>query len=136
MIFTALRAEHIIKLQDHAPMIKVSVEEALDIEDSGGWAAVDHDDCLGCASISFIRPGVGRAWSILTHGWRKHANAITAKAIAELDRCPLRRIEAEVMCDFDAGHRWLRRLGFEMEAERMRAYGPEGQDMALYARVK
>ena len=40
-----------------------------------------------------------------------------------------------VDCEFEQGHRWAKMLGFTMEAERMRAYRPDGGDVALYARV-
>jgi len=52
-----------------------------------------------------------------------------------LDECYVDRIEMTVDCDFPQGHRWARLLGFEMEAERMRRYTPDGRDCALYARL-
>ena len=53
-----------------------------------------------------------------------------------LDLLPFRRVEADTPCDFEAGHRWLKMLGFKLEAERMEAYLPEGGDSSLYARVR
>lgn len=59
------------------------------------------------------------------------------RAVKEfLDALPARRMETAVACDFPQGHRWVRMLGFRMEAERMEAYSPSGEDHALYARVK
>ena len=53
-----------------------------------------------------------------------------------LDLLPFRRVEADTPCDFEAGHRWLKMLGFNLEAEHMEAYLPEGGDSSLYARVR
>lgn len=101
----------------------------------GGWAAVDRD-ILAIGGIFHMRPGTGHAWMWMARGWRRHARAITAEVLAVLAESGLRRVEAAVRCDFAPGHRWIRALGFECEAERMKAWGPEGDDFALYARVR
>lgn len=56
-----------------------------------------------------------------------------------LDNLPFRRLEAAVMVDFDAGHRWVRTLGFVCETplpNRMKAYQADGADCLLYSLVK
>ena len=65
-----------------------------------------------------------------------HFVALTKAAKRILGSMPYRRLEADVACDFAQGHRWLRMLGFTMEAPRMVAYLPDGTDSALYARVR
>ena len=49
---------------------------------------------------------------------------------------PIRRLEASVNTGFTAAHRWVKALGFKMEAPRMEAFQIDGSDCALYARVK
>lgn len=49
---------------------------------------------------------------------------------------PYRRLEAAVDVNFEAGHRWMRSLGFEREADCMKAYQVDGRNCALYARVR
>lgn len=61
---------------------------------------------------------------------------IAAAARAQLDACAADRAEAFVECDFTEGHTWLKHLGFQLEAPRMRRYLPDGKDCALYARVR
>lgn len=46
-----------------------------------------------------------------------------------------RRLEMYVDVDFKAGHRWAKLLGFELEAERMKAFHPNGSASSMYARV-
>jgi hypothetical protein len=53
-----------------------------------------------------------------------------------LDALPARRVEAYVEHSFRNGHRWMRALGFEMEAPRLRKYWPDGRDATLYVRVR
>lgn len=58
------------------------------------------------------------------------------KAVRDfLDNTPFRRVEAYVDVGFKEGVRWMKMLGFELEGH-MRAYGPDGRDMLLYARVR
>jgi RimJ/RimL family protein N-acetyltransferase len=52
------------------------------------------------------------------------------------DEYPIQRIEAAVECDFKQGHRFMRLIGFTLEAERMKGFSENGGDCALYAKVK
>lgn len=75
-------------------------------------------------------------WSFLDTNAGPHLVAIHRAVKKFLDMQPYRRIEAECDCGFKPGHRWLRMLGFKMEAKRMRAFRIDGGDSSLYARVK
>lgn len=135
-----LRADHVMGLVDLLPVGSYIGEQptpalARELEKCGGWAAVDGAT-LAIGGIFHMRPGCGHAWMWMTRGWRRHARAITVEVMAALAESGLRRVEAAVRCDFEPGHRWIKALGFECEAERMKAWGPEGDDFALYARVR
>lgn len=110
--------------------------EHADLLAASGHAVIDDSGVFAIGGLHEVRPGVGMAWAILDRHWRKHAKAVTEACMAGLDVAPYRRIESVVLCGFDAGGRWLERMGFEMESPRMRAWGVDGQDYALYARVK
>lgn len=60
--------------------------------------------------------------------------AIVRAVRAWLDRQPARRIAMDVREDFAAAHRFARLLGFQAEGL-MRAYGPNGENHMLYARI-
>lgn len=62
--------------------------------------------------------------------------ALHKHALRYVAALPYRRVETAVAVDFEPGHRWVKMLGFELEAPRMRAYQPDGTDCALYARVR
>ena len=53
-----------------------------------------------------------------------------------LESLPFRRLEAAIDVDFKAGHRWMKALGFTMEASLMKAFQIDGRDCALYAKVR
>ena len=81
----------------------------------------------------------GRAelWARVDRGCRRDMVAITrevAKFIA-VDCSKIRRLEAVVECDFEPGHRWVRMLGFRLDAARMPAFYPDGRDCSLYSRI-
>lgn len=60
------------------------------------------------------------------------------RAVSErIERLPYRRLEATVDDNFEAGHNWLRLLGFRLETPHgMPGYLPDGRTGYLYARVK
>jgi RimJ/RimL family protein N-acetyltransferase len=77
------------------------------------------------------------------HGWAqlsiealKYFKSIHKAVLNFLANFEVQRIEATCLTDHDSGHRWLRHLGFSMEAPRMTAYDASGRDFSLYARVR
>lgn len=88
--------------------------------------------------------GAVEMWRNRAYVWTYLSDRITARnfrhihswARAFLAELPYRRIEAAVDVDFEAGHRWVRSLGFTPEAAVMRAFDPAGRDHSLYALVK
>lgn len=92
--------------------------------------------CIGCLGVAPLPLGSGHAWALFSKASGPSMPWITKHARQVLDLAPYRRIQTTVITDFTAGHRWLRLLAFEMEAERMRCYDNAGRDHALYARVR
>ena len=138
MEIVPLRAEHCLALSDFAPAhrtLKMTPEMAVDLEDVGGFAVLDGD-VLAIGGIFQQWRGVGLAWAWLSRSWRRHARAITAAAEAHLSASDLVRIETAVRCDYAAGHRWARRLGFTLETPCARKWGPDGSDYSIYVRVR
>lgn len=121
----------------HGGFLSLDVSDHLagELESLGGWAAVDGKT-IAIGGIFELRPECGHAWMWLAREWRRHARMITHAVLSALEAAEYARIEAAVRCDFDAGHRWIERLGFECEAARMKRWGPDGMDYALYARCR
>lgn len=99
------------------------------------WAMLEGPHVVMAAGIAPVWRGRGLAW--LTHDgaeWR-HWLAASRWARHWFAILPFRRIEATVLCDFAPGCRWAEFLGFAREG-RMRAFGEDGADFWLYARVR
>lgn len=90
--------------------------------------------CCGAFALSKVR---GTCWAIMSSRITPHlfreVHALGKQFLASL---PFKRLEAVVATDFAAGHRWVKTLGFQLEAPCMRAYELDGTDCALYAKVK
>ena len=115
----------------------LTAELAVEMETVGGTSAIDDDGLV--IAIAGILPkwhGSGLAWAWLARGWRKHARAITAEIQRGLDATPIERVEAAVRVDFERGHAWAKRLGFELETLAARKWGADGATYSIYARVK
>lgn len=89
---------------------------------------------LCCGAIE-MRPHLAHAWSMLSVDAPPHMFGIIKRVRGFLDLLPHRRVEMNVRGGFAAGHKWARLLGFEREGI-MRAYGADGEDHHLYARVR
>lgn len=103
------------------------------------WTAVQDGEVLACAGLLLHWPGRAGAWCLIgdhfpRRGWvwlHKQVVAGLARSSAELG---LRRIEAETLTGWPPGATWLRKLGFQHEAQ-MPAYGPDGRDYDRWARI-
>ncbi|WP_414464358.1 hypothetical protein [Hyphomicrobium sp. DY-1] len=96
-----------------------------------------HDDgrIIAIGGLADNWPGRRTAWFAMSKHSGRHMTAITRATRNVLARVPSgERVEATTCKGFAAGYRWLEMLGFEKEAECMKAYTP-GQDHALFAMV-
>jgi hypothetical protein len=114
----------------------VTADYAKALEDQHAFTAVEDNRVVAVGGVIKLWDNRGLAWTFIDCRagdcfWKLHK--IVKKA---LDAAPYRRIEAETPCEFGPGHRWLKMLGFKLEAERMRAFRVDGGDSSLYARVK
>lgn len=101
------------------------------------YAAFDDDGrILACGGVVEWWANRGDAWMMFNNDCRVDFLKIHNAVKRFLDVCPLRRIEATVDYNFVAGHRWIKLLGFTLEAPRLRAYTMDGRDVALYSLVR
>ena len=103
------------------------------LERQGSWTIVCGGEPTMCAGFVEQWPGRTIAWAFLNHKSASHMTYITRRVRDALAKVK-GRIELTVRCDFDAGHRWARLLGFSVETYVMKAYGPEGEDHTSYVR--
>lgn len=89
-----------------------------------------------CGGVALYWEGRGEAWAIIDRNVKIEFLRIHRAVQRVLDLCPLRRIEATVDVGFKPGHRWMRMLGFKMEAAVLEAFRPDGRNASLYALVR
>lgn len=98
------------------------------------WTGFINDRAVGCAGFAPQWEGRAVAWALFGRGIPKTVwPAIVRKVRAETQGIK-GRIEATVPFGFGAGCRLAKLLGFEIEGL-MKAFGPDGSDHFLYARV-
>ena len=137
MDFVPMKAEHILTMgQLVSVQQEMTAEVAVTLEEMGGVSAIDNGRALAIAGIMPKWEGVGMAWAWMSRDWLRHAREITDEVIRGLEVSEYPRIEMAVRAEFDRGHRWAKRLGFEMENPCVKRWGPDGKDYALYARLK
>lgn len=104
--------------------------------DKNAFTCLHEDRVLACFGWVEIYPHRGSLWALLSASCGPHLTGMTRIAKRLIDSLPFRRLEMDVDCDFAAGHRWARMLGFTLEAERLRGYRMDGGDSAIYARIR
>ena len=100
------------------------------------FSALYGEEVIACAGTMEVWSGRLQAWALLSPCGPKRFLEVHRAVTRFLDEQTARRIETAVDCEFEAGHRWASLLGFRLEAPRMRNFGPDGRDAALYARVR
>jgi len=141
MRVVALEAAHLaaLRLQDAQAVLAPLLDEpgygAMLAGAGPAFAGLADGAVIGCAGVVMLSAQRGHAWALLGKASPAGFVAIHRAVVGFLDRQPLRRVETAVDSDFAAGHRWARMLGFSREG-RMRAYGLDGRDADLYARVR
>ena len=133
------QADHLeqLPLQDSQMHLSgwVSEEQGIVLEGSPSYTAIHDGEPIAVAGILPCWHGRAIAWAFLSDIGPRDFLMIHRAVERFLDNCGFNRVEISVDCDFPAAHRWARLLGFEMEANCMRGYGPDGRDCALYARL-
>lgn len=140
MIVVPYKAEHLMALKMQPGqgylMPYVTDEYAKALESQFAFTAMDEDnEVVAVGGIAELWSNRGLAWAFIDSRAGQHFLALHKAVARVLAFVPYRRIEAETPCEFRQGHRWLKMLGFELEAPRMKAFRVDGGDAALYARV-
>lgn len=132
------RPEHLqrIKLQATQQWCRpmLSDEFLLELQELDGYTAFVGDEPVACAGTMHAWEGRHMAWSFISEKAGPHMLGITRAVMRYLELKRFRRVEAYVDPDFEAGHRWIKRLGFKREGL-LEAFLPDGRSQVLYSRV-
>lgn len=100
------------------------------------YTGIHEGKVIACAGLAHFTPGRAQGWALIgKNATPRLFVEITHEVRLFFDRQNVRRIETPVRSDFAGGHRWAQKLGFVREGT-MRAFGEDGFDYDLYARVK
>lgn len=115
-------------------LVDVSVDLTPLSEKGLVWTAEVGDKVLGCWGAVPEWQNRCVVFSLLGADCGKHMAAIHKASLRFLTSIPFRRMEAHVDIGFDQGIRWMKMLGFELEAYK-RAFRPDGADMLEFVRI-
>jgi RimJ/RimL family protein N-acetyltransferase len=140
MIVVPYKAEHLLSMRIQVGQAKYSPwitdEYARSLESQYAFTALVDGRPVLVGGLYEMWENRALLWSLLDSTAGSHFISLHRSVKRFLDMQPYRRIEAECDCDFAPGHRWLKLLGFRLEAARMRAFRVDGGDSSLYAKVK
>lgn len=140
MIVTPYKAEHLLDFQLQEGQLystpAITPEYAKMLEGQFSFAGIHEGKVLAVGGVMELWENRALVWLMVDRHAGPHFVSIHKAVKRLLDAVPYPRLEADTPCEFEPGHRWLKMLGFELEAPRMRSYRVDGGDSALYARVK
>jgi len=131
-----LRLENPVTLEHTRTLGGNYTQVQVDLVGKYSFSFFDGNELVACAGLIPLRDDNHRAviWSLMAPGAEKHLLSLTKCGLRLMKVSPFKRIEGTTPVDFEQGHRWLRMLGFEIEAECMRHYQPN-EDHSLYSRI-
>lgn len=141
--FVRYRPEHLPALrlqraQAEAASLLETPDYAASLANGYAWSGLVDERIAGVGGILPQWRGRAVAWALISERLTAHsflrAHHKVRTVLADAHRDGWRRIETTVDAGFDAGHRWVRALGFTPEGL-MRAYSPEGRDHVLYVHL-
>jgi hypothetical protein len=134
------KKEHIIPLLDQP--INLHVKDlflgglAEKMEADGASTGFYNDEVMVCGGVSIIWPGRGILWTVFNEKSKQCFVPVLWGIRKWVDEYPLRRIEMSVPTGNENARRRALLLGFELEAEFMRSFLPNGGDCSLFSKVK
>lgn len=99
------------------------------------WTAEAGGEVVMCGGLLPQWENRALAWALVGERAGPHFAAIHRHVKQFLIRSSYRRIEAHVDVGFAAGIRWMKMLGFELEAYK-KAFRPDGADMLEFVRIR
>lgn len=118
---------------DQNKLTRIDLNTLIELENASSFTYIVDGTPIACAGTIRQWPGRSVAWAYLSYLTGPIMRRLTKEVKQRLDVIP-GRIEFTVRCDFPAGHRWAKMIGFEVESPCLKAYGPEGEDHVGYVR--
>jgi hypothetical protein len=99
------------------------------------WTGEHDGEVICCAGLLPQWHNRAIAWALVGESAGRHFAVIHKAVHRFLVASPYRRIEAHVDVGFTAGARWVKMLGFELEAYK-KAFRPDCADMLEFVRIR
>lgn len=106
------------------------------LEKNRAYTILDGARVLMCGGFVEYWENRGELWAMVAQDCKREFVGMHKIVERFVEMVPHRRIEAVVAYDFNPGHRWMRLLGFSVEAQKLRNYWPGGGDATLYSKVR
>lgn len=135
------KAEHMLAILKHpsqfAAAKHISETDAKAMEGQEyAYTFLKDGEPIATIGLSKYWEGRYEAWGLLLPNHPEAFIFIHNTVRNFLHNVKVRRIEAVVENLFTRGHRWVKLLGFELECDKLKAYGPTGTDYKLYTFIK
>lgn len=115
----------------------ITVESLKGLESEFSTTLMEDGKPLACGGAIQYWPNRALVWTFLSNKVNKDNFRVVHAAVKQgIDGLPFNRLEASVDVGFKQGHRWMKLLGFRVEAPFQEAFQVDGSDSVGYVRIK
>jgi hypothetical protein len=100
------------------------------------FSVLKNGKAIACIGLMKYWEGRYEGWAFMIPGNRESFLFIHNCVKHFLDKTDIRRVEMTVDMGFKQGHRWARLLGFQVECETLKSFGPTGENHRLYVKLR
>lgn len=127
----------LFKQKAHAAIAsRMTIENVEAIAQQDSYSVVHQGRVLLVGGVVRHWPTRGEAWALIDQDCRRDFIGVFNCARRWLNDYRIRRLEALIDYEFEAGHRWITALGFKLEAPRLECYRADGGDSSMYVRIE
>ena len=106
-----------------------------EMERSFSFTAMRDNEVYMCGGVFALSEWRGHSWSYISEKAGKYFIQLARITNRCLEMSGFKRIEADVDEDFVQGHRFVKLLGFKLEALSRVGFHSDGRSCSLYARI-
>lgn len=134
MRLVPLQVHHLRAINPQPAQAAEVAQEGYSVPAGDAWAALVGDVPVACGGLIPVWGLRAYAWALIDRDAGPHMRALTREIRSLLACSGWERIEMAVDAEFEAGARWARLLGFELETH-ARKYLANGRDALVFVRL-
>lgn len=128
--------EYLLQFQeDYRKYVAPEVMLSLETDGRTFTGVNESGEVIVCGGVRELWEGRGELWALFNPNKQSYCKSFHKCILQTIEEVKIKRLEMAVYCENKLGHKLAKLLGFKLEAERLRAYRPDGGDISMYVMI-